>query len=438
MVEKRIISQLSQPPPASFKSKRPRQPLPVFEQRSVTQQRSLFGKSSVCQQRPVSQRSMPLNNTWDKDNSRPNTGQSFPERQSKNPFFIRNAPNPTKVRHIKGFLNVPVCTVLDAGYNENVPKKQQSKTNFLFSYPGEKKKEKFIPGVGIVNLEPSWVELLKEFTEKVKEKPTRTKSLPLRLQSINEEREIRISTTTPMPRLQVTLPPPVGETSPQRGIVSRQSSRASNHRSQSRSHLRSIEEEFVRQSCEQSKRADVNQNNIKNDFLNIQNISFEDNPAYVFYILSQVLQTDSIDDIGSWLLQAPGREKEIVLEMVRAVANTNRDFRQGMLELEKLKQPDYQQNFLYHENSLDIEEIKKHNSDTRNNSKFHSNNSIMDQLKETVECDIRHATRKSLRSGEEILKDVFPKITEEDAEIEGIRSRLASRSGSVNVFSKTR
>lgn len=48
-------------------------------------------------------------------------------------------------------------------------------------------------------------------------------------------------------------------------------------------------------------------------------------------------------------------EKEIVLEMVRAVANTNRDFRQGMLELEKLKQPDYQQNFLYHENSLDIE-----------------------------------------------------------------------------------
>lgn len=46
---------------------------------------------------------------------------------------------------------------------------------------------------------------------------------------------------------------------------------------------------------------------------------------------------------------------------------------------------------------LDISlEIKKHNSDTRNNSKFHSNNSIMDQLEETVECDIRHATRKRL------------------------------------------
>ena len=38
---------------------------------------------------------------------------SFPSRSSKNPFFARHNPHPQRVRHLKGLLDIPVCTVVD-------------------------------------------------------------------------------------------------------------------------------------------------------------------------------------------------------------------------------------------------------------------------------------------------------------------------------------
>lgn len=73
---------------------------------------------------------------------------NFPERQSKNPFFIRNNPHPNKVRHIKGLLDYPVCTVLDAGYNENHPIKSKNLQRRPKLGIGLKS-EKFVPGIGI-------------------------------------------------------------------------------------------------------------------------------------------------------------------------------------------------------------------------------------------------------------------------------------------------
>ena len=45
---------------------------------------------------------------------------SFPNRNSKNPFFARHNPHPQRVRHLKGLLDIPVCTVIDSGVEENV------------------------------------------------------------------------------------------------------------------------------------------------------------------------------------------------------------------------------------------------------------------------------------------------------------------------------
>lgn len=65
---------------------------------------------------------------------------ALPKRQSSNPFFFRNNPHPSKVRHIKGLLGHPVCAVLDAGYREAAP-------NFLTK--PIVKREIFVPGVGL-------------------------------------------------------------------------------------------------------------------------------------------------------------------------------------------------------------------------------------------------------------------------------------------------
>lgn len=41
------------------------------------------------------------------------SNSSFPSRSSKNPFFARHNPHPQRVRHLKGLLDIPVCTVID-------------------------------------------------------------------------------------------------------------------------------------------------------------------------------------------------------------------------------------------------------------------------------------------------------------------------------------
>lgn len=46
-------------------------------------------------------------------------------------------------------------------------------------------------------------------------------------------------------------------------------------------------------------------------------------------------------------------EKEVVLEMVRAISDSNLQFREQMDELRRVKEPEYESNILYHESSLD-------------------------------------------------------------------------------------
>ena len=64
---------------------------------------------------------MPLTSryAWPRSSSSLSTS-SFPSRNSKNPFFARHNPHPQRVRHMKGLLDIPVCTVIDSGVEENV------------------------------------------------------------------------------------------------------------------------------------------------------------------------------------------------------------------------------------------------------------------------------------------------------------------------------
>lgn len=64
-----------------------------------------------------------------KPDSRSSSRASFPSRSSKNPFFARHNPHPQRVRHLKGLLDVPVCTVIDSMGAE------EDSSRFLVSTP---------------------------------------------------------------------------------------------------------------------------------------------------------------------------------------------------------------------------------------------------------------------------------------------------------------
>ena len=66
--------------------------------------------------------SMPLTSryAWPQRSESSLSGGSFPSRKSNNPFFGRHNPHPQRVRHLKGLLDIPVCTVIDSGVEENV------------------------------------------------------------------------------------------------------------------------------------------------------------------------------------------------------------------------------------------------------------------------------------------------------------------------------
>lgn len=90
---------------------------------------------------------------------------SFPQRSSKSPFFVRHNPHPKRVIHLKGLLDVPVCTVIDSNSHED-PARFFVKTpafpsdgNLVLPQRGLKVplnsstfvtcKEKAIPGIGL-------------------------------------------------------------------------------------------------------------------------------------------------------------------------------------------------------------------------------------------------------------------------------------------------
>ncbi|XP_067671844.1 protein TBATA-like [Haliotis asinina] len=224
-------------------------------------------------------------------------------QMSHNSFFTRHNPHPNRVRHLKGLLDIPICSVNDDGYfaspryslqfppnSYNINKLSNSVRGRipvnainvnsqlypintitglqyftgLNSFPF---REKAIPKVGMVPTNEAWRDELKEFTEQL---------------NIPEERKRdpeRPRTTQYSAETGRLIPPP-----------SRMMSRGASRRGRP---------QFVP---------------------TMQHIAPEpDMENVVLTMLCQILQTEDVNAVQSWLVSAGDREKTMVMDMIRTV-----------------------------------------------------------------------------------------------------------------------
>ena len=103
---------------------------------------------------------------WPTDNmnsGRNSSSGSYPARSNKNSYFARNSPHPARVKHMKGLLDVPICTVLDANFGEdrpgsrfsvstpNIDAERRKQLEGILKLPGatNQLKEKAVPTMGL-------------------------------------------------------------------------------------------------------------------------------------------------------------------------------------------------------------------------------------------------------------------------------------------------
>lgn len=393
---------------------------------------------------------MPLTSryAWPRSASSLSTS-SFPNRNSKNPFFARHNPHPQRVRHMKGLLDIPVCTVIDSGVEENVGRymvctptidqmrQRPLKSNQGLRYPINADtvvfaKEKAVPSVGLVPITQTWREELRKLTEaagiKSKNPYTNTTSYqvpPSRQGSRQGER--------PPPSRGRELPPPSrnGEKPP-----SRNGEKPPSRQGESR----------------QGERPSMLQQGLP-----MQHITAEsDGDLTMLNMLINILQPSHPDDIKCWLVSAPEREKEIVLDMIRAVCTSDREYREGYNEV--MKSPMYDDQLLQQEASLDLEEIQKYNDAKRKEreemerKKREKEEAEKPRTPHTADSQAQQFTQYEWtapgnkpsspfiaieKKKEAPIEHNKPRPGTAEAEIEEIRSRLQSRS-SPRVFAHQR
>ncbi|XP_066932784.1 protein TBATA-like isoform X2 [Clytia hemisphaerica] len=331
-----------------------------------------------------------------KPDSRPHTTQSFPDRKSRNPFFIRNAPHPNKVRHIKGLLDFPVCAVDDTLYND-VEQARQKPPQSIYSIL-KLRRERFVPGIGMVNTQPQWFEELQNFTDKVGLKPNHHVTISP-FQKINQSKteSNRISQSRQSLRTADST----------RNVQSRMSTRNS-----SRSGMQRAENDFVRRQCSGRNLVNRTSQLYGNDMMSAlkqdmagKDILVDDKESFVFHLLTKILRTENHEEIKDWLMQAPAKEKETVLDMVRAISKVNDD---DVIRPHTSSYP-YEENFLYHESSLDPELYQQ--KGTPSNILTLPRNPLLEQIHESIEVDIDHKTRSTSPPLNEHLGSFLPKIS---------------------------
>ncbi|XP_059140441.1 protein TBATA-like [Physella acuta] len=239
---------------------------------------------------------------------------------SHNSFFTRHNPHPTRVRHFKGLLDVPICSVNDDGYFANPryslqfppssfdntklkswkgripvnaininsqlhPINTITGVHYFTGFNSYPFREKAIPRVGLVPVTEAWRDELAEFTKNLllQEEPVKQKP----------EEEKRPRTSVYSPDTGRLIPPP---------------SRAMTRGGSRRGH------QFVGG--------------------NFQHISADpDLENTVLMMLCQILQTDDISAVQAWLCSAGQREKDLVMNLVRsAVAGREEYYKQYPVE----------------------------------------------------------------------------------------------------------
>ncbi|XP_055874953.1 protein TBATA-like isoform X1 [Biomphalaria glabrata] len=265
--------------------------------------------------------------TYKKDDLRPQTQGGYRFGQmSHNSFFTRHNPHPSRVRHFKGLLDVPICTVNDDGYFANpryslqFPPSNYDNTKLkqtwrgripvnaininsqllpintitgmqyftgLNSYPF---REKAIPRVGLVPVTEAWRDELAAFTKSLLQD---NEALQKELSADQRaEEDKRPRSTMYSPETGRLIPPP-----------SRAMSRGASRRGRGN-------QQFVTGS--------------------LQHISADpDLENIVMVMLCQILQTDDLNAVQAWLCSAGPREKELVMGLVKtAIAGKDEYYKQ--------------------------------------------------------------------------------------------------------------
>lgn len=264
---------------------------------------------------------------------------------SHNSFFTRHNPHPHRVRHFKGLLDVPICSVNDDGYfaspryslqfppnSFNNSKLQQWRGripvnainvnsqlhpintitglqyfNGLNSYPW---RERAIPKLGLVPVTEAWRDELKRFADQLND--TNLTKDPAK-DSLPKHEEDRPKTTLYSQETGRLIPPP-----------SRAMSRANSRR---------------------GNRSFVGPGGVggaaTNGFVggNLQHISAApDVENVVLTMLCQILQTEDVNAVQAWLCSAGDTEKTMVMDLIRA-AMVGREEYWKQYPAEVLQQP---------------------------------------------------------------------------------------------------
>lgn len=219
-------------------------------------------------------------------------GGSFAPSLSSSSFFTRHNPHPSRVRHMKGLLDVPICHVSDDGFQPSQrPLMTPERRSIYQAYkiPSTVSQYPIFPtnSYGIdtydvfhtkgvpyrkVPMLPRWFEELKEISNRAGLEP----GLALEQQQTSAPKATYSKVTGRL------------NEAPSRAM-SRSGPASRSGRLNSRSGM------FT---------GGINKQ--------------PDNEALVMELLSQILQTDSISAIQQWLTCATEREKDIVSDMIRA------------------------------------------------------------------------------------------------------------------------
>lgn len=346
---------------------------------------------------------------------------SFPQRSSKSPFFVRHNPHPKRVIHLKGLLDVPVCTVIDDNSHEDparflvrtptIPTDDPRTTRGLRVPLNANSfvvcKEKAVPRIGLVPITQTWREELANLTEAAGLK----------------KRHPNISKTG-------LLQPPSSRQS-ERPLASRQGINGGVPPSRNGEKPRTPNKEMPPPSRQASRQAP------ERPLEHI--ISITDNEGWVLETLCSILQTDSVNAVQSWLVNAPSREKELVLDMIRAISSSDYEFREGFNNA--VHSPMYDDQLLQHESSLDLDAINAYNESHGKKVKNEESSDPEEKQQEPLE-----ELQKPRTPSQNINKYEWtavgckpsspfkPRPGTTEAEIEEIRSKLESRC-SPRVFS---
>lgn len=223
-------------------------------------------------------------------------GGSFAPSLSSSSFFTRHNPHPGRVRHINGLLNVPICHVSDDGFMPRERTLQTPERRSIYNaykVPSSVSQFPIFPtdGYGIrdydvfatkgvpykkVPMVPRWFEELKDISNRAGLEPSPA------LDHQQQQQKASYSKKT--------------------GRLNEAPSRA-----MSRSGHGGMGSRAGRLLTGQSRQGQFT------GAINKQ----PDNEALVMELLSQILQSDSINFIQQWLCQSTEQEKEAVCEMIR-------------------------------------------------------------------------------------------------------------------------